>query len=96
MQAILPESEKPHRNGKSSTGKYSFPCTTFQLNLPQDNIWTDRWEGFVNGMKCMLQLDEETHGPSQELNGLCDAIYAKVIPVYYGLWGLQVTSSYHI
>jgi protein-ribulosamine 3-kinase len=70
-----------HRKGKSPTGKYGFPCTTFQGNLPQDNTWTDTWEEFyVNGMKRMLQLEEESQGPSQELTDLCVAMYEKVIP----------------
>ena len=33
-----------HKNEKSPTGTYGFPCTTFQGNLPRDNRWTDTWE----------------------------------------------------
>ena len=70
-----------HCQGKSPNGKYGFPCTTFQGNLPQDNTWTDTWEDFfVNGMKRMLQLEEEAQGPNEELKELCEKMYQKVIP----------------
>jgi protein-ribulosamine 3-kinase len=70
-----------HRKGKSPTGKYGFPCTTFQGNLPQDNTWTATWEEFyVNGMRRMLQLEEESQGRSQELQELCGKMYEMVIP----------------
>lgn len=70
-----------HREGKSPNGKFGFQCTTWQGLLPQDNTWTDTWEAFyVNGMKRMLQLEEEAQGPSEELKQLCDAMYQKVIP----------------
>ena len=46
-----------HRKGKSPTGKYGFPCTTLQVNLPQDNTWTDTWKEFyANGMRRMLHV----------------------------------------
>ena len=81
MQRFSARVAELHRRGKSPTSKYGFPYTTFQGNLLQDNTWTDTWEEFfVDGMKRMLQLEEETQGPSLELSDLCDAMYAKVIP----------------
>ena len=70
-----------HRKGKSPNGKFGFHCTTYQGLLPQDNTWTDTWEEFyINGMKHMLQLEEESQGPSDELKQLSEAMYQKVIP----------------
>ena len=70
-----------HRNGKSPTGRYGFPVSTFQGNLPQDNTWTDTWEEFyIQGMKRMFKLEEETQGRSSELESLRTPLYEKVIP----------------
>ena len=70
-----------HRKGKSSNGKYGFSVTTFNGNLPQDNRWTVTWEEFyVQGMKRMLELEEEAQGPSADLRALYVPIYEKVIP----------------
>ncbi|CAF9917036.1 MAG: hypothetical protein HETSPECPRED_003080 [Heterodermia speciosa] len=81
VQGLSARVAELHSKGKSPTGKYGFPCTTFQGNLPQDNRWTITWEEFyVNGMKRMLKLEEDCQGPSQELTELCVAMYEKVIP----------------
>lgn len=70
-----------HTNGISPNGKYGFGVTTFQGNLPQDNRWKDTWEEFyIQGMKRMLQLEEETQGPSERLSELCPKLFEKVIP----------------
>jgi protein-ribulosamine 3-kinase len=70
-----------HMNGKSPNGKYGFPITTFNGNLPQDNSWTDTWEEFYKqSLRRLLQFEEETQGPSQELTKLCGPLFDKVIP----------------
>jgi len=62
-------------------GKFGFHITTHQGMLPQDNRWCETWEEFfIQGMKRMLELEEETQGPSTEIKELSVSLYEKVIP----------------
>ena len=81
VQEFTAQVAELHRRGKSPNGKYGFDCTTFQGNLPQDNIWTDTWEEFyIEGMNRMLELERNSQGPSQELEDLSLQLIEKVIP----------------
>ena len=65
-----------HCQGEFSNGKFGFHCIIYQGLLSQDNTWTDTWEEvYVNGMKRMLQLEEDAQEPSEELKQLSDAMY---------------------
>ena len=88
MSDELPEVERfsaqvaaLHRAGKSPNGKFGFPVTTFQGNLPQDNTWCDTWEEYyIRGMVRMLQLEQDSQGPCQEFAELQEPMFKKVIP----------------
>ena len=55
--------------------------TTYNGTLPQNNRWMDTWEElYANGMRRMLQLDEEARGSSAELKELEGAFFDKVLP----------------
>jgi protein-ribulosamine 3-kinase len=47
---------------------FIFHITTYNRNLPQDNVWAKAWEEFFsNGIRQMLAIEEEGRGPSEEL-----------------------------
>ncbi|KAK3312545.1 Fructosamine kinase-domain-containing protein [Apodospora peruviana] len=70
-----------HSNSTSPEGKFGFPCTTYNGDLPQDNTWFESWEAFFdNGLRHVLKLREERAGPNAELDELLPALFDKVIP----------------
>ncbi|KAK0652529.1 Fructosamine/Ketosamine-3-kinase [Cercophora newfieldiana] len=70
-----------HSSHTSPEGKFGFPCTTYNGDLPQDNTWFDSWEEFFgNGLRHILRVRQERAGPSDELDGLLPALFDKVIP----------------
>lgn len=70
-----------HSSSKSPEGRFGFPCTTYNGNLPQDNTWNDSWEAFFdNGLRHVLNVRQERAGPSAELDALLPALFGTVIP----------------
>ncbi|KAK4233904.1 Fructosamine kinase-domain-containing protein [Achaetomium macrosporum] len=70
-----------HSSHTSPEGKFGFHCTTHNGDLPQDNTWSDCWEGFFsNGLRHVLQLREERAGPNAELDAWLPALFDKIIP----------------
>ncbi|KAL8773177.1 MAG: hypothetical protein Q9209_001853 [Squamulea sp. 1 TL-2023] len=67
--------------GKSPMGKYGFPVTTHLAYVDNDNSWSDSWEEwYAKALKRMLEEEENSHGPDEELAILTAAIFEKVIP----------------
>ncbi|KAL8787817.1 MAG: hypothetical protein Q9213_002004 [Squamulea squamosa] len=74
---------KIHLNsmGKSPVSKYGFPVTTHLAYVDNDNSWSDSWEEwYARALKRMLEEEEKSHGPDEELARLTAAIFEKVIP----------------
>ncbi|KAK4206441.1 Fructosamine kinase-domain-containing protein [Rhypophila decipiens] len=71
-----------HTQSKSPAGKFGFHCTTYNGDLPQDNIWSDSWEDFfATGTRQALKVrDERAGSKSKELEALLSAFFDKVIP----------------
>lgn len=70
-----------HTNSVSPTGQYGFHVTTHHGNLAQDNTWNSSWEEFfAQGLRRMLELEEATQGPNEEITKLCVPLFEKVIP----------------
>ncbi len=67
--------------GKASNGQYGFPVTTHLAYVDNDNSWSDSWEKwYARALKRMLQEEEKSHGPDDELKVLTAAMFDKVIP----------------
>ncbi|KAL8912459.1 MAG: hypothetical protein Q9171_002552 [Xanthocarpia ochracea] len=67
--------------GKSPANKYGFQITTHLAYVDNDNSWCDSWEEwFARALKRMLEEEENSHGPDEELAILTEAIFEKVIP----------------
>lgn len=70
-----------HQQHVSPTGKYGFPVTTYNGDLPQDNTFASTWEeSFSNGLKHMFALNKERSGVSEELEFLIPDLLKKVVP----------------
>lgn len=70
-----------HRKSLSPNRKYGFSVPTYQGRLPQAVDWQDSWEVFFsNLMRRILQFEEESQGPDEELSQLSEALFSKVIP----------------
>lgn len=70
-----------HTNSVSPTGQYGFHVTTHHGNLAQDNTWNSSWEDFfAQGLRRMLELEEATQGPNEEITKLRVPLFEKVIP----------------
>ncbi|KAF2113618.1 Fructosamine/Ketosamine-3-kinase [Lophiotrema nucula] len=75
------EFAKLHKESSSPNAMFGFHLTTYNGNLPQNNMWTKSWEEFFsNGIWSMLALEEEARGPSEELQELSKALLGKVVP----------------
>lgn len=60
-----------HRKAISPNGKFGFPLTTYHGNTPLNHGWADTWEEyFVTRTEILLQLEEKSQGPSEELRSL--------------------------
>ncbi|KAL8989416.1 MAG: hypothetical protein Q9169_008365, partial [Polycauliona sp. 2 TL-2023] len=67
--------------GKSPFNSYRFPVTTYLANIGSDNSWcnsSEEW--YAKALKRMLEEEEKTHGPDEELGMLTAAMFQKVIP----------------
>ncbi|KAL1839258.1 hypothetical protein VTJ49DRAFT_1695 [Mycothermus thermophilus] len=71
-----------HHSATSPNGKFGFPCTTYNGDLPQDNRWCDTWEElFVQQLRGVLAIREERAGGKDgELERLLPALFGRVIP----------------
>jgi len=70
-----------HKRGVSPTGKFGFPYITYGGKNPQFFPPSDTWEEcFAKGMEHMFELEEQTHGPDDELNELKKGLFDKIIP----------------
>lgn len=70
-----------HRKAISPNGKYGFPVTIYQGNLPQYTNWETSWEKFFykNMEKCM-EFEDQAQGSDPEVTTLKTALLEKVIP----------------
>lgn len=67
--------------GKSPVNKYGFQITTHLAYVDNDNSWSDSWEEwYARALKRMLDEEEKSHGPEEELAILTTAMFEKVIP----------------
>ncbi|KAL8673456.1 MAG: hypothetical protein Q9168_002123 [Polycauliona sp. 1 TL-2023] len=63
------------------SNKYGFPVTTYLANIGNDNSWCDSWEEwYARALKRILEEEEKSHGPDEELAILTTAMFEKVIP----------------
>ncbi|KAK4035333.1 Fructosamine/Ketosamine-3-kinase [Parachaetomium inaequale] len=70
-----------HKSHTSANGKFGFHCTTYNGDMPQDNIWFDTWEAFfANGLQHVLDVREERAGSDATLDSLLPALFENVIP----------------
>lgn len=62
-------------------GRYGFHMPTHLGWRPQDNRWCNSWEDFyIQGIRSVLALEEEVHGPSAVISMLSHQLIEKVIP----------------
>lgn len=81
LQRFCKKIAELHMKSASPTNQYGFHVTTHHGNLPQENTWNSSWEDFfAKGLKHMLELEEATQGPSEEINELRGPLFEKVIP----------------
>ncbi|KAL8764375.1 MAG: hypothetical protein Q9184_000080 [Pyrenodesmia sp. 2 TL-2023] len=67
--------------GRSPNGQYGFHITTHLAYVDNDNSWSGSWEQwYARALKRMLQEEENSHGPDDELEVLTAAMFDKVIP----------------
>ncbi|KAI4280194.1 MAG: hypothetical protein L6R38_004637 [Xanthoria sp. 2 TBL-2021] len=67
--------------GKSPDNRYGFSVTTHLAYVGNDNSWSDSWEEwYAKALKRMLEEEEKSHGPDEELAILTKAMFEKVVP----------------
>lgn len=65
----------------SPSGKFGYPCTTFQGKHAVDNAWCDSWEEwFTRATRDTMAAELAVHGPDGELEELSGEVLSKVIP----------------
>ncbi|KAL9029153.1 MAG: hypothetical protein Q9180_007063 [Flavoplaca navasiana] len=70
-----------HLDSMGKSTKYGFPITTHLANIGNDNSWSDSWEKwYARALKRMLEEEEESHGPDENLAILTAGLFEKVIP----------------
>ncbi|KAH6627298.1 Fructosamine kinase-domain-containing protein [Chaetomium sp. MPI-SDFR-AT-0129] len=70
-----------HKRGKSKTGEFGFPITMYGGRNPQTFPLSSTWEEcFSQGLEKIFDMEEETHGPDEELRQLREGLMTKVIP----------------
>lgn len=70
-----------HRRSKSTTGEFGFPITMFGGRNPQAFPLTKSWEEcFSKGLDKIFDMEEQTHGPDEEMQRLREGLMTKVIP----------------
>ncbi|KAL7938000.1 Fructosamine kinase domain-containing protein [Trichoderma chlorosporum] len=70
-----------HSRFLSLNGKFGFHCKTYNGDLPQENVWSDRWESFfADGLRDVLRFRRKRAGRSPKLEALENDLFEKVIP----------------
>ncbi|KAK2807268.1 hypothetical protein FQN50_005556 [Emmonsiellopsis sp. PD_5] len=70
-----------HVKGTSPNGKFGFPVTTYHGTTPLDHGWADTWEEFfTTRTKKLLEMEQESQGPNQEILELGVPFFEKVVP----------------
>lgn len=70
-----------HKRGRSTTGEFGFPVTTYGGRNPQTFPMCKSWEEcFSKGLEKLFDTEEETHGPDEEMRSLREGFMMKVIP----------------
>ncbi|KAK2853296.1 hypothetical protein FQN49_005206 [Arthroderma sp. PD_2] len=74
-----------HKQSVSPNGKFGYHVVTYNGDLPQDNGYTDSWEGFfTRGFLHMLELNVERGGRWREMEELKERMISVVIPRLLG------------
>lgn len=72
---------KVHHQSESPSGRFGFHVPTYPGNLPQYVEQEDSWEiFFAKSMRQALDLEISRKGSSEELDGLAEVLFGKVIP----------------
>ena len=70
-----------HGRSKSAAGDFGFPITMFGGRNPQTFPLTKSWEEcFSKGLDKIFDMEEQTHGPDEEMQRLRDGLMTKLIP----------------
>ncbi|AEO68575.1 uncharacterized protein THITE_2118142 [Thermothielavioides terrestris NRRL 8126] len=70
-----------HQRGRSPTGEFGFPITTYGGRNPQTFPLCKSWEEcFSRGLENIFDMEEKTHGPDEEMRQLRRGLMTKVIP----------------
>ena len=70
-----------HANSSSLNGKYGFHVSTLQGTIPQFVEWTASWEDFfTKSIKLVFENEEQSQGPDEEVQYLCQETLSKVVP----------------
>ncbi|EMR65701.1 hypothetical protein UCREL1_7349 [Eutypa lata UCREL1] len=60
-----------HRAGTLPDGRFGFDVTTFHGEIPIEHGWSDTWEEyFARTTRILLQLEQDTRGPREEMQQL--------------------------
>lgn len=81
IQAFVKMLAELHTKGLSPFGKYGFQVPTYKGTIPQYTKWHATWEeAFHHSMKWFVYAEEKSQGPDNEIQELCNGLFAKVIP----------------
>ncbi|KAK2590200.1 hypothetical protein QQS21_012129 [Conoideocrella luteorostrata] len=81
IEAFLEQITELHRNSASPNGCFGFDVATCHGNIPIDHGWSATWEEyFTRSTRALFDLEQQVHGPSEELVRLSKSFFDKVIP----------------
>ncbi|KAL7626088.1 hypothetical protein AAE478_002858 [Parahypoxylon ruwenzoriense] len=64
-----------------SAGRFGSDVPTFHGNVRVEHGWSDSWEGyFARTTRALLELEQETRGPNEEIRKIMTPFFEKVIP----------------
>ncbi|KAM0333257.1 hypothetical protein ACHAQA_001917 [Verticillium albo-atrum] len=70
-----------HQSATSPDGRFGFFEPTCHGHTPVEHGWHETWEGyFASTTRRLLQMEQDVHGPSQDISELAEPFFAKVIP----------------
>jgi fructosamine-3-kinase len=70
-----------HKRSGSKGGQFGFPITMYGGKNPQTFPLCDSWEEcFSRGLEKIFDMEEQTHGPDEEMRELRHGLMTKVIP----------------
>lgn len=70
-----------YRRSAKEGGEFGFPHTTFGGRNPQRFPPSKSWEAcFSSGLGSLFDLEEETHGPEDDMTALREGVMKKAIP----------------